>query len=300
MMRSARTAPFAFAIATLLCASATVSAQTAPAAAAPATQAAAARPLLPADPWPRKVDLANASVLVYQPQVNKWEGNQIDFRAALAIKPVGAKEETFGVIFATARTQVDQVARTVVFEDLKITKSDFPTLPESRRRVRGRAAEEHRQRRAHDRARPARGVARARRGSSRPPVPVQNDPPQVIVSYSPAILVPIDGAPVMKPVPGHSRFQRVINTRALILQGGLGDKFYMHVYDGWLSVERARPDRGRRPSSGRFVRSESMPSRSSSPRPAPSTCSTAAPRPIRSPRSPTACRRSTRRRSRPS
>jgi hypothetical protein len=44
------------------------------------------------------------------------EGNRIDFRAAVAIKPTGAKEETFGVVFATARTQVDKVARTVVFE----------------------------------------------------------------------------------------------------------------------------------------------------------------------------------------
>ena len=34
----------------------------------------------------------------------------------------------------------------------------------------------------------------------------------------------------------HSRFQRVINTRALILQGGLEQNFYMHVYDGWLSA----------------------------------------------------------------
>ena len=93
--------------------------------AAPATTGA--KP--PADPWPRVVDLSNGQVLVYQPQVNKWDGNQIDFRAALAIKPTGAKDETFGVIFATARTQVDKVARTVVFENLKITKIDFPTLP---------------------------------------------------------------------------------------------------------------------------------------------------------------------------
>jgi hypothetical protein len=47
----------------------------------------------------------------------------------VAIKPAGAKDETFGVVFATARTQVDKVMRTVVFENLKITKSDFPTLP---------------------------------------------------------------------------------------------------------------------------------------------------------------------------
>ena len=41
-----------------------------------ATLAAAAAPAtaLPADPWPRVVDLCNAQVLVYQPQVNKWDG----------------------------------------------------------------------------------------------------------------------------------------------------------------------------------------------------------------------------------
>ncbi len=138
-------------------------------------------PKLPADPWPRKVDLANASVLVYQPQVNKWEGNQLDFRAAVAIQPVGAKEETFGVIFATARTQVDRVARTVVFEKLKITKTDFPTLPN-----RGAAYSAELQKNV---ANDVRTIALDRleaslaaSGIKPPAVPVQNNPPQVIVS----------------------------------------------------------------------------------------------------------------------
>jgi hypothetical protein len=85
---------------------------------------------LPPDPWPRVVDLANAQVLVYQPQINKWSDNQLEFRAALAIKPTDAKEETFGVIFASARTQVDKVLRTVTFENMRISKIDFPTLPD--------------------------------------------------------------------------------------------------------------------------------------------------------------------------
>src|SRR5436190_3806031 len=199
---------------------------------------APASPKLPADPWPRKVDLANASVLVYQPQVSKWEGNQLEFRAAVAIQPVGAKEETFGVISATARTQVDRVARTVVFENLRITKTDFPTLPNH-----GEAYSAELQKSV---ANDVRTIALDRleaslaaAGIKPPAVPVQNDPPRVIVSYSPAILVPIDGQPVVKPLPEDSRFKRVINTRALILRGGFGDKFYIHVYDGWLEADAA-------------------------------------------------------------
>jgi hypothetical protein len=202
--------------------------------AAPAATTAAAADL-PADPWPRVVDLSSGQVLVYQPQVNTWTDNKISFRSALAIKPTGAKEEAFGVIFATARTQVDKVARTVVFENLQITKSDFPTLPNRGAAYTAELATEF--------GKSIRTISLDRLQSSlalagvKPPtVPVQNNPPQVIVSNSPAILVPIDGAPVWKTVPNHSRAKRVINTRALILQGGLTDALYMHVYDGWLTA----------------------------------------------------------------
>ena len=152
-------------------------------------------------------------MLVYQPQVNKWDGNQIDFRAALAIKVTGAKDETFGVIFATARTQVDKVARTVVFENMNISKIDFPTLPN-----RGAAYVPELQKEfsakirtiALDRLQSSLAIA----GVKPPTVEVQNNPPQVLVSYSPAILVPIDGAPVMKPVPKHDRVSSASSTRA--------------------------------------------------------------------------------------
>ena len=220
------------AIATLVLAAACCHGFAAPAAA----QAAAAAPAaakLPADPWPRDVSIANAAVLIYQPQVNKWDGNQIDFRSALAIKPTGATAESFGVVFATARTQVDKITRMVVFENLNITKTDFPTLPD-----RGAQYTAELQKRfasdvrtiSLDRLQASLALA----GVKAPTVVVQNTPPQVLVSYTPAILVPIDGAPVLQAVPGHPRAQRVVNTRALILQGGFGDNYYIHVYDGWL------------------------------------------------------------------
>ena len=187
----------------------------------------------PPDPWPRGVDLGNAQVLVYQPQINSWTDNQLNFRAALAIKPTGAKAETFGVIFATARTQVDKVLRTVTFENLKISKIDFPTLPN-----RGAAyvAELQTQFTASIRTisldRLDSSLALA--GIKPPTVAVESKPPSVIVSYSPAILVPIDGTPVLKSV-ADSQFQRIINTRALILQLP-GQDFFIHVYDGWLTA----------------------------------------------------------------
>ena len=54
------------------------------------------------------------------------------------------------------------------------------------------------------------------------------------MSTTPALLIPIDGAPVWKPVAGSAGFTRVINTRALILKTPSAPQLFLRVYDGWL------------------------------------------------------------------
>jgi hypothetical protein len=56
--------------------------------AAGAQGAGAATPV--SDQWPREFKLSNATLLVYQPQVNSWEGNLLEFRAAVGVKPTGS------------------------------------------------------------------------------------------------------------------------------------------------------------------------------------------------------------------
>jgi hypothetical protein len=213
----------------------------APAAAAPAPQwgAPAPQPATPPppnlDPWPRQFTLDNATVLVYQPQVEKWEGNRLDFRAAVAAKASGAKAETFGVIWGTARTEVNRANRMVTLEEISLTRSNFPTLADN-----GASYRSELQQRftgatrtiALDRLEDSLAAS----GTVKPGgFPVKNDPPRIIVSYSPAILIPISGMPVLQDVPD-TRFERVINTRALILREKRGSTYYLHVYDGWLSA----------------------------------------------------------------
>ena len=166
----------------------------APAPNAPASAAAQAKGQLPVDPWPVQIDLSNATVLVYSPQVNSWDGNALDFRSAVGVKAAGTGAETFGVIWATARTQVDRVTRTVSFEDLKIVKRNFPALPGNGQayitELDQRFATEVRTV-ALDRLKASLAVT----GVKPPSVATQNDPPRIIVSYSPAILVPSPASP---------------------------------------------------------------------------------------------------------
>src|SRR5690242_6436188 len=189
----------------------------------------------PGDPWPRQFKLKNATALVYQPQVDSWENNMLSFRAVVSITPNGSKQEILGVIWATARTQVNRVSRIVVLEDIKLTKSNFPTLADqgaSYMRALQQQSVPAQRTISLDRLQASLVTA----GTVQPPsVPVNTEAPQIIIAYAPAILVSISGSPVVRPVAG-SNFQRVINTEALMVQPRTGGDYYLHVYDGWMSA----------------------------------------------------------------
>ena len=214
----------------------------APSAAAPApiseppAAPQAAVPKLPADPWPRQTRVGDQTLTVYQPQVDGWKDNQLDLRAAVAVKPAGAGDEAFGVVRAQARTQVDRVQRQVVLEDLKITKAEFPTLAKEAAVLTSAVESQFGQ---TVRVVPLDQLeASLAAAGVTPPggVTVENAPPRVIVSYGPAVLVPIQGTAVWKPVPD-TQLQRVINTRAVILAENPAGPYYLHLLDGWMTSQ---------------------------------------------------------------
>jgi hypothetical protein len=188
-----------------------------------------------ADVWPRTYQLADASLAVYQPQVESWQGNQLTFRGVVAATPIGNSAATFGVMWGTARTSVDPVSRLVVLQNVTLTRSNFPTLPDSGAGYLSELQQDLSsapQMISLDRLE----ASLAASGSARvPTVAVSNTPPTIIVSTTPAILIPIDRPAMFRAVPG-TGFERVINTRAIILRQPGAAALYLHVYDGWLTA----------------------------------------------------------------
>ena len=96
-----------------------------------AAQAANAPAQAPAGTWPRDLPLANGVVTIYQPQVDKWDGDTLQLRAAVAAKPNGGGNTAFGVIWAEAHTEVDRAARMVTLSNLSLTRIRMPTLDDN-------------------------------------------------------------------------------------------------------------------------------------------------------------------------
>ena len=58
--------------------------------------------------WPREIDTPEAKIVMYQPQLESFEGNRLTGRAAVAVTPRGRTEPVFGAVWIDARVSTDR------------------------------------------------------------------------------------------------------------------------------------------------------------------------------------------------
>ena len=211
-------------------------ASTAPALRAQTAPPPAGEVNLAAGAWPREITANGATVLVYQPQIDRWQNNRLDARAAVSLQPPGAPQPSFGVIWITARTEVDKEHGIVDLDEIAIPKVNFPGAPASAQERYLREAQTHLP--AGVRTVPLEQFEAnlaAAGGVQATGQPVKNDPPRIIISAVPALLVRIDGAPSLRQVQG-SPLMRVINTPALLLLDPASGKYYLFAGGRYLEA----------------------------------------------------------------
>jgi hypothetical protein len=194
-------------------------------------------------PWPTQISARDSRFVVYQPQFDKWEGDRLGGRAAVAVHAQANEQpSSFGMVWISARTETNRASGIVTIRDLAITKADFPTatdragdyLESLRQQLAAKSWQMPLERLQSDMA-----IDRAVQQAGLQPL--RNDPPKIIFSERPAILVPVDGAPVLREVPG-TGLQRIVNTRALILydpalNNPASARYYLYVVDHWRQAQ---------------------------------------------------------------
>jgi hypothetical protein len=65
---------------------------------------------------------------MHQPQLEAWNGDELRTYAALAVMSTSNKTTNHGVVWFTARTEVDKVNRQVTLDNFEITRITFPMM----------------------------------------------------------------------------------------------------------------------------------------------------------------------------
>ena len=215
------------AAAALLTAPAATSAGQAAPSKAPAPAVAPAPKAIDARPWPREYAVDGVQFSLYRPQVDAWNGDRLEARAVMAVKTGETKDasgkmvatQDFGVLWLSARIETDKDAREAVLDNLTLPRASFPNAKDKEAKylaLARKVAPATRLVASLDQLEANLAVAQARQTPAASH-PVSNDPPDIVFWNRPAMLVLVDGEPVLRPS-GIAGVEQVINTRAVLLR----------------------------------------------------------------------------------
>jgi hypothetical protein len=190
-----------------------------------------------ADDWPREVLSSEGTITMYQPQIESYSGNSLKARAAVSIIPEGKDEPIFGAIWVDCKVMTDRPTRTVKLEEMEVRRIRFPSGTDADTAKIAAALEEMIPRFdltfSLDLLLESVETAQKERETAHE---LELIPPKIIVMDHPAVLVRIDGDPILSDNNGTS-LKRVINTPYFLVQDLTGNNFYLHGGDFWFSAE---------------------------------------------------------------
>jgi hypothetical protein len=185
------------------------------------------------DGWPKEVKSGDTNFRVHQPQMESWDGRNLTALSAIEIRMEGKEGTAYGAARFEAAARIDKAARVVDMESIRITKAMFPSMPDNDGlylRILQNSVMRTVRQVSLDRFETALAVMEAEQKYKS--YQLKHDPPQIVHSEVPAILVYVDGNPTYRPV-RNMKIEHVVNTRPLILKTADG-KHYLRLFDGWM------------------------------------------------------------------
>ena len=193
----------------------------------------------PPDPgWPREYKDGTAKLVLYQPQVDAWpDFKKLTVRFAVAVTVSKHAQPAWGVLRIESDTLVDMASRTVAFANFRVTGTSFPAAKDADE---GKALEA-----LTTRLLPAypTTVALDRilayldgSGMQARQSAVLLDPPPILVSNQPAVLVIIDGEPISIDIE-KTNLQKVVNTNWDLFHDKKENRYYLRDDLTWLSAK---------------------------------------------------------------
>jgi hypothetical protein len=186
--------------------------------------------------WPRGYSLpSEAQIVLFQPQIASWE-NQKQLVAYAAVSHVakGEQKPALGTIKFATDTEVSLEQRLVKFSKIKIVETNFQTL--SKEQTQEMVSELEKNIPEEDRVITLDRVLAYVDKSTLNPKNVdglKSDPPRLILTQSPSILVNFDGEPIWSPIKDNE-LKFAVNTNWDIFQHGPTGLYYLRYDNSWF------------------------------------------------------------------
>ena len=186
--------------------------------------------------WPREITRPKVKVVIYQPQPEQQDGDQLTVRAAVAVTPVKEDTPIFGAVWLRSRIRTDRDTRMVSFVDIKVTQMKFPGVTKEHEAKLAALLEGEIPKwnlsMSQDRLLPTLELLAKEQANA---ADLKSDPPRIIYSKDPAVLVILDGDPRLSPL-ADSTLMQVVNTPYFIVFDTASKTYYLNGDEAWFST----------------------------------------------------------------
>ena len=186
--------------------------------------------------WPQEITAEEGTIVVYQPQPDRLQGNVLSARAAMSLELDNRDEPIFGAFWFEAKIDTDRDAGTALIRDVKVTDVRWPESSD---------ADEQRFTAVVEAAVPATGFeisleqltaslqsAEVERESLEQ---IKNDPPVIEFREELAVLLIYDGEPSYSDV-DNSDYERILNTPFVVVRKKRSDDYWLSSGKFWYSA----------------------------------------------------------------
>lgn len=188
--------------------------------------------------WPRTLTLDEGNVTVYQPQIEALDGDTLYYRAALAYRPAADAEPIFGAGWLKAPVDIDESQGLVHPSRLELTQTRFPDgTADMQAEIATALLQQSPGWDLDFSVAELEAALEAAEAESLAAQKLKTAPPKIIYRNRPALLVTIDGEPVLREIE-NSPYKAVINTPFPLITDG--DDFYLNAARGvWYRASTA-------------------------------------------------------------
>lgn len=198
--------------------------------------------------WPREIKTKEATIVIYQPQIEKFSGDMLEARSAIAVTTKKGDGPVFGAAWYNSRVSTDIETREVLLEDLVVKSIKFPEASQEEVDMLVNLLENEVPKweitLSLDRLLASINPDENASGGDA----LYNLPPEVIFSEEASMLISIDGDPIYREIEGLEKYKYILNTPFFIATDNekefflYGDRIWYSsgdLYGDWKVTTRA-------------------------------------------------------------
>ena len=186
--------------------------------------------------WPQEITAEEATIVVYQPQPDKLDGNVLSGRAAMSLEPANGDAPIFGAFWFQAKIDTDRDAGTALIRDVKVTDVRWPDSKDASEQRFTAIVEANVPEAGFEisleRLTASLESAEVERESLEQ---IRNEPPIIVFREQLAVLLLYDGAPRYSDVE-NSDYERVLNTPFVVVRRRGSNDFWLSSGKFWYEA----------------------------------------------------------------